>query len=443
MRLRSWLHSRVAVHVIGAASLHVACGVSSLHVACSNDVKPSSTGATGTGGSASYAEPLFDGNVGSATGDAGEPAERCTGTTPEEGLIDIPVSDPGIRYVGRVVETADSVTFAFPAVQIQTVFNGDAIDMQLHDYGARSATSTNYYWVILDGNARKLETCSARRAYPLARNLSAGPHTLTIVKRTESGPGGQSNTGKGDFLGFRVHPGTSLSSPPIPTRLMEFVGDSITCGYGNEVSTTTPDDSKFTSVNEDAYHAYGAVTARAFDADYVAVAVSGRGLTRNYSGFSGSLVPAIYETSLPEESTAPAWDHGNYTPDVIVVNVGTNDFSPGIALDELDAFRATFRQRYIDFLTRIRSVHSTASIVAVVGPMMGDSYPAGYNALTSITSDIQAAVEARHTANDNDVYFFAFAPQTSPYGEDWHPTIATHQKMAAALQPFVANIRGW
>jgi lysophospholipase L1-like esterase len=441
MRRRSWLHSRLTVLGIGVASLHVACSASSLHRAHSNDAKPSN-GATGTGDTTGNAEPLFNGNVGTTSTGAGA-AVHCTGTTPEEGFVDIPVSDPGIRYVGRVVETADSVTFAFSAVQIQTVFNGDAIDMKLNDYGTHSATTTNYYWVILDGNARKLETCSARRAYSLARNLSAGPHTLAIVKRTESAPGGKFNTGKGEFLGFRVHPGTTLSAPRKPTRLMEFVGDSITCGYGNEVSTKNPGALRFTAANEDAYHAYGAVTARAFDADYVAVAVSGRGLTRNYSGSAGDLVPTIYETSLPDVSTAPPWNHGNYTPDVIVVNVGTNDFSPGIALNELDAFRATFRKRYIDFLTRIRVVHSSASIVAVVGPMMGDSYPAGYNALTSITSDIQAAVEARHTANDNDVYFFAFAPQTSPYGEDWHPTIATHQKMAAALQPFVANIRGW
>jgi lysophospholipase L1-like esterase len=249
--------------------------------------------------------------------------------------------------------------------------------------------------------------------------------------------------GKGEFLGFRVHPGTTLSATPKPERLVEFVGDSITCGYGNEVSTTTPDDFKFTSTNEDAYNAYGAITARTFGADYVAVAVSGRGVIRNYSGFAGTFVPAIYETTLPEDTTAPAWDHASYTPDVIVVNLGTNDFSPGIELDQLEAFRATFRQGYIDFLTRIRAVHANASIIAVVGPMMGDSYPTGYNALTSITADIQAAVKARQDASDSDVHFFALSPQSSPYGEDWHPTVATHQKMANELAPLISQLRGW
>ena len=353
------------------------------------------------------------------------------------------MGDPGIRYVGRVAKTASAVAFAFPAVQIETVFDGDAIDMKLRDYGLGTPTATNYYWVIIDGEAKKLEACPARKVYPLARNLTPGPHTLTIVKRTESGPGGQANAGKGEFLGFRVHPGTTLSAATKPTRLLEFVGDSITCGYGDEVSTTTPDDFKFTSVNEEAYHAYGAVAARAFDADYVAVAASGRGVVRNYSGFAGTFVPAIYETTLPEDASAPAWNHSGYTPDVVVINLGTNDFSPGIALDQLDAFRETFRQGYIDFLARIREVHANASIIAVVGPMMSDAYPAGYSAWTSIQADVQAAVDARHADNDDDVYYFALAPQQSPYGEDWHPTIATHQKMAEALEPLIANIRAW
>jgi lysophospholipase L1-like esterase len=439
MRVRDTGHSQVTIFAI-------ALGLSPM--ACSNatNTESSSSGgsaATSTGGSASIPDPLFDGSDAGAEDDAGTSIEPCTAAGLEAGFVDIAVSDPGVRYVGRVVRTADAVAFAFPAVQIQTVFSGDAIDMKLNDHGLGTATATNYYWVILDGEARKLRVCPARKTYPLARNLTVGPHTLTVVKRTESGPGGQPNTGKGEFLGFRVHPGTTLSAAPKPTRLLEFVGDSITCGYGDELSTTTPDDFKFTSINEDAYHAYGAITAQAFDADYVAVAVSGRGVMRNYSGFSGTLVPAIYETALPEDTAAPAWDHGSYTPDVIVVNLGTNDFSPGIALDQLDAFRATFRQGYIDFLARIREVHATASIIAVVGPMMGDSYPAGYNALTSIQADIQAAVDFRHTAKDNDVYYFVLTPQQSPYGEDWHPTIATHRKMAEALEPFIANIRGW
>jgi lysophospholipase L1-like esterase len=437
MQRRSRLSPKFTLLLLALGSFDVGCGSSSKTASSSSG----GSTATGSGGTGNVMVPLFDGIDVSTDDDAGIAVERCKSGGAEEGLVDVAVSDPGIRYVGRIVETADSVAFALPATRIETIFDGDAIDLKLRDHGTFGQTATNYYWVFIDGEARKLQVCPGRVTYSLARNLGAGPHSLTIVKRTEGGPGGQPDRGKGEFLGFRVRPGTTLLAPPKPSRLMEFVGDSITCGYGNELTTTTPDDFPFTSANEDAYNAYGAIAARAFEADYVAVAVSGRGVVRNYSGLVDTLVPAIYELSLPDDTTT--WDHGGYTPDVVVVNLGTNDYSPGIQPDRYDAFRETFKQAYTDFLARIREVHATASIIAVVGPMMSDSYPSGYNALTSIQADIQAAVNARHANNDNDVHYLALAPQESPYGEDWHPTIATHQKMAKELQSFITKIRGW
>ena len=107
-----------------------------------------------------------------------------------------------------------------------------------------------------------------------------------------------------------------------------FVGDSITCGYGNEISTMKPDAFHYTTQGSNANLAWGAVAARQLDAEYVAVAVSGRGVYRNYSGAAGDLLPVIYDKTLPDDATAPAWDIARYTPDVVVVNLGTNDFSP-------------------------------------------------------------------------------------------------------------------
>jgi lysophospholipase L1-like esterase len=368
----------------------------------------------------------------------------CASPVEAEGFVDVPYDDPAIRYVGRGLTTSNSVMFAFPASQIQTIFEGDAIDMRLRDFGLDRPTWMNLYWIIVDGWATKLRVCQESDVYPLARNLGPGPHSLTIVKRTESSLGGLGSAGRGEFFGFRVRPGTVLTPVATPQRLLEFVGDSITCGYGDEVSTTDPDSYQFTSVNEDAWNTYGAITARAFAADYVAVAESGRGLIRNYGGFTGPVVPELYERTLPDDSFAPLWDHTRYSPDVVVVNLGTNDFSPGIALDQLESHRTAFRQGYIAFLSRIRVVHPAASIIAVVGPMLNDSFPEGYAAWTSIQTEVAAAVEARHAANDIDVHYFALAPQEGPYyGEDWHPTIATHQAMADALVPFIAGVRGW
>jgi lysophospholipase L1-like esterase len=165
-------------------------------------------------------------------------------------------------------------------------------------------------------------------------------------------------------------------------------------------------------------------------------------MVRNYSGAGGLTGPQFYDLTSPDSSGA-VWDPARYSPDVIVVNLGTNDFSTGLTTAELDTMRSNYRQTYAEFLTHLRDIHPLATLIAAVGPMMTDSYPAGYQAWTSIRSDVQETVNARTAEGDSNVFYWEFSPQTSPYGEDWHPTIATHQKMADVLTPFIQEKKGW
>lgn len=373
-----------------------------------------------------------------ATGAAGG-GPKCGAIPVDEGFIDVAASDPGIRYVGRFdFDDPEAPRMMFPAVTVETEFEGDAIDLRLKE-GAPGTASTNteYYAVTIDGGEPvKLQTCPAQEIYPLARALGSGTHRVRISKRTEG------SVGSALFLGFRVREAGTLHLPKAPERRVEFVGDSITCGYGNEVSTTDPDSYSFTSTNENALLAYGAVAAAELGADYVAVAASGRGMVRNYSGGSGLHAPEFYELAGPD-SGAVAWDHTLYSPDVVVVNLGTNDFSIGLEADEVVTMREEYRATYTKFLSRLRVLHPKATLIAVVGPMISDSYPPGYQAWTSIRADVQEVVQSFVDDGDSKVLYFALSPQSSPYGEDWHPTLATHQKMADALSAFIKEELGW
>lgn len=358
------------------------------------------------------------------------------GAPAPDGLVDVPPSDPNLRYVGRV-DCSDRAApaFAFPGVSLRARFEGDSLDLRLRDHGAGTPQSTNYYDVLIDDRPPLLvEASPARQVYELARGLGPGAHQVEIWKRTESGSG---DAGRGDLLGLRVRQGTRLLPLPPRARRMEFIGDSITCGYGDELSTRDPDHAHFTSRNSNARLAFGAVAARALDADYVAVAYSGRGVIRNWDGFAGPTMPEMYLRILPETPAAPAWDPARFTPDVVVVNLGTNDFSPG----ELD--RAAFARAYLSFVTRLRGYYPQAAIITAVGPMLSDFYPPGARAWSSIQELVQKAVAEREAAGDRRVYFIAFEPQTAPYGEDWHPTVATHQRMAEQLVTLVKRVQGW
>ena len=392
---------------------------------------PSEEGAAvvnGFAGTAGTGAPTVLGS----SGVCGFSAPVVYGAPGADGMVDVPANDPNIYYMGRIDCRPEGPSFAFPGVSMRVRFQGDALDLRLRDSGTGTPQSTNYYDVSIDGAApTRLDVSAGDQVYPLARDLSGAEHSVEIVKRVES----NSNSGKGQVLGFRVRAGaTLLPSAARPLRV-EFVGDSITCGYGNEISTTTPDDFHYTTLNSNANLAYGAVVARQLDAEYVAVAVSGRGVYRNYSDGAGDHLPVIYDKTLPDDGAAPAWDFARYTPDVVVVNLGTNDFSPP------GPDHAAFTAAYTSFLSQLRGHYPSALLLAVVGPMLSDGFPVGVQAWTTIQSDVAGVVSELTAQGDPNVHYLALTPQSSPYGEDWHPTIATHQSMAQTVAAEITRLR--
>jgi lysophospholipase L1-like esterase len=372
---------------------------------------PATPGALGSSGVCGFTEPVA----------YGPPAA--------DGMVNVPPNDPNIFYVGRVDCRPEGPSFAFPAVSLRVRFRGRALDLRLRDSGAGTAQSTNYYDVSLDGAApTRFEAAAGDHVYPLARDLVDGEHSVEVVKRVES----NGNSGKGQVLGLRLSLGSTLLPVASKPVRLEFIGDSITCGYGDEVSTTTPGMFHYTTVDSNANAAYGAVAARQLDAEYVAVAISGRGVYRNYSDGAGKLARAFYADTLPDDASAPPWDFTRYLPDVVVVNLGTNDFSP--PGPDHEAYRAA----YGSFLRQIRSHYAAALVLAVVGPMLSDAYPPGVQAWTTIRSDVSGVVNELTAQGDANVHFLALTPQSPPYGADYHPTRATHQQMAQAV---VSEIR--
>ena len=355
-----------------------------------------------------------------------------------DGTIDIAPDHPLLNYLGRVdCRAPGGPLLGFVGSSVRVRFVGTGLDLKLKDFGGGTPQTTNYYDVSVDGGApRLLEVSPAEQLYPLASGLRDGEHQVELFKRVESAPGGNVGAGKGQILGFVLH-GKQLLPTALPPRRLEFIGDSITVGYGDEASTNDPSNVHYTTRGSNGHTAFGALTAARLGAQYMAVAYSGRGISRNYAGSGGQLMPEMYLQSVPEDASAGAWDPAQYTPDAVIINLGSNDFStPGVA-------RQAFVQRYIAFLSQLRGYYPQAALVAALGPMLSDSYPPGQNALTNAQADVKAAIAARAQAGDGRVYFVSFATQTGPWGEDWHPSLATHEKMAQELSESLKTILGW
>jgi hypothetical protein len=308
----------------------------------------------------------------------------------------------------------------------------------LKDYATGTATTTNYYNVIIDGaTPTVLKVNSSDTLYPISSSLTDTEHTIEIFKRTES------TVGKSDFRGLILAAGKALISPADkPTIRFEFIGDSYTCGYGNEVNIPQNGNPNtgFHSVNENNYNAWGAIATRALKAEYVCTAVSGRGLYRNNTGSTIGTMPSIYDETITDQ-TKPTWDHNNYIPNVVVLHLGTNDFYPvsqGSAIDS-----STFVSTYINFVNKLRGYYPSACIVCAVPNGLSDYYPAGKNNYTHAKNFIKAVVDYLKVKGDHKVYNFVMKQQglqSEPYGEDYHPSLQTQQIMADDLVTFVNGL---
>ena len=356
-------------------------------------------------------------------------------------LIVFSADTPEINYSGRIDFTDPAKpAFCYSGVSIKTIFIGTELHMLMEDLAVGDEKTTNYFTIIVDGSVSKiLETTTGKQSYTLADGLSNQKHSIEIFKRTEC------SVGSCAFLGFKAPQGTLLAKPEVQKHQIEFIGDSFTCGYGNEASIAAPPEGNpntgFHSKNENHYLSFSSIVSRNLNAEYRCIAYSGRGMHRNNSGNEEGTLPKMYERIFPDDPSSPLADVKKEVPEVVVIKLGANDFFPesqGNLLDDV-----AFTQTFLAFVQKLRSYYPQAKIVCLTGGSMSDNWPEGRNCLTRIQQDVRKVIESRKATGDKEVYYFNLDQQTPPYGEDWHASSATHQRMAEQLTPFIKQITGW
>lgn len=350
--------------------------------------------------------------------------------------VTVDPDNPAIHYWGRVDFTNPKApAFVYSGVTIRTKFTGTSLSAKIQDFAVHGPTTTNYFYKIVDGGTpEKFEALSGSNTYVIATGLTGGTHTVELIKLTEA------NVGKCAFLGFILESGGSLQAlTDEPACSIEFIGNSITCGYGNEVSipATGNPGTGFHSEKENNYTAWGYVAARKLGMRYQAVCYSGRGLYRNNSGTTTGTLPDIYDRMYPDNASSIKWNHAGNHPNYIVIDLGTNDFyqDPASPLSQ-----TSFESAYVDFVKRLKGYHPNAKIVLAVGVMMSDFYPVGANQWTRIRAYVKNVVSSLETLGYTGVYYHEMAPQDAPYGEDYHPTNATHNRMGTNLAAFITSL---
>ncbi len=343
-------------------------------------------------------------------------------TLPLSGEV-VKADDPHIQYIGRVSLAKPHVArFNYPGTTIVANFEGTSLKMICRP-------KTGFFMAQVDGaEAFKVSFDSEKDSVvTLATALPQGVHTVKVMYVIEG------LYREPEFHGFVLDKGCHLVAPPtLPERKIEFIGNSITCGYGKEsIVASEP----FEESSENTGLTYAGVVSDCLGSRYHCVARSGIGVYRNYDGpKTGSKEDMSwqYPYTLFNKHDEP-WDFSRFQPQLVCVNLGTNDFSTSNYDTKL------YQQAYREFLEALRQYYPKAKIVMLTGPMLGEKENSTQQGL------LNDLCKEFNKKGDKQVYRFDFTPQTGDlgYGASWHPSKRQQEKMAAELLPYLRKLMEW
>jgi len=207
---------------------------------------------------------------------------------------------------------------------------------------------------------------------------------------------------------------------------IEYIGDSITCSYGIESKSQSE---PFQTTTENFSLSYAFLSAKILNADYSGVCYSGSGIIADAAGNPGNLMPKHY-TKANAFSSSDEWDFEKNKNDVVVINLGTNDFNYVRADNKRED---VFIQEYTNFLGLIREKNPNAIIVCTIG-LMGCEY---------MFPLIEKAIKL---FDDPKVRSFLIPAQNPEdgIGAQYHPNAVSHQKasivVADKIKEFIEEI---
>lgn len=342
-------------------------------------------------------------------------------TVKEEGTTAVLTADTA-KLVGRTYLNDDVLWAAFSGAGAEFIYTGKKLDITIVGDGASTAGNADNYArvaIYVDGE-RVIDDMldEKEKTYTAFESDSEKSVDVQIIKLSECA---MSTIG---IKPIKLGEGEKIEPAKAKDLKIEFIGDSITCGYGVD----DPDkEHHFKTSTEDVTKAYAYKTAQALDADYSMVSISGYGIISGYTD-SGKkpeqTIPQYYDKlgfsynkfadSL--EVAGLEWNFDNYKPDIVVINLGTNDMS--YAKNELT--QAEFEEGYIELLKQVRS-HNPDSYIFCTYGVMGN---------TLIRNIKNVCDKYSEETGDNKVTFFTLPMQDENENgivADWHPSEATHE----------------
>ncbi len=384
----------------------------------------------------------------------------------------ISATNPCLLINGRTQVMSDSNTrkFDWPGTEFNLKFSGTSISVVM-------SGSQTYFDVYINGNKvnqtslnlmnntnenfdfknlfkmptkeflkPSFELTLGKNLYQLTPKLNKGIHTLRLIKRNET------ISNPSQIHGFIIDSLATLM-PMKPKKLkLEFIGDSYTVGYGNaspieklrgningfdQDPTSRNCTDKELSLYTNSSLNYATQVSRQLNASYQINSISGIGVARNYNG-SKSLEPLInyYNQSIISDRTSNYDD--NFKPDVIIIALGTNDFSTVLQDHEItqyptreDLYKA-FQKKYILFIEMLRTKHPGVQFLLVAN----NSWPDNEQ-----RNQVREIVQHELINSKSDIHSIDL-DHLMGLGCHWHPGLKTHKEWSLQIERKIEEILG-
>ena len=363
------------------------------------------------------------------------------------------ISDDRINIFGRQCRQRQPLPLLFNGSAVEVVVTGSDLWIDFD-------TDSDFHepWVAYELNGAfmsRLMVLPGEHSLCLFRNMEPSkPKRIRFYRELQAMS--EDDRCKVLVKGFRLD-GEFLEVPKY-SRKIEFIGDSITSGEG---SYGCIEDTDWLAMYMSASVNYATMTAKELDADYHILSQGGWGVYTGWDNDTRHNIPSVYEKvcglamgpSNEAMGTQEKYDFSKWQPDVIVVNLGTNDatsFNMPEFVDP-DTGRITkmrlnedgsrnredeskIQNAVVAFLEMLRKNNPKAHIAWCYGMLGSD--------LNVVIAEALGIYSKKH--NDSNVSFFQLPNTTmETFGAHMHPGIRSHQGATKVLVNYLRNVMGW
>ena len=242
-------------------------------------------------------------------------------------------------------------------------------------------------------------------------NIERGTHLFRFVKATGY------TLAKTAIRSITLCGLISQTAPKDNDLYLEFVGDSICCGWG--VLPNAAGEYNGTYNCQDGTLAYPYLISTELGADYSITALSGQGLACGNPGMVLGYKYACYEKN---SQTEYAFER---KADAVIINIGTNDYSQR---DKLSLTSDQFANIYEEFLRTVREKNGEDCKIILVFNVMNDTFAGAIN------------LAVKRVGGKDAGYYTFKAERTTHERGNSHPSINENKKYAESIGAYIKEI---